>query len=109
MALPCRETADGISFAVKVIPKSRRLGLLGLAPDIDGDRLRIGVSPAPEGGRANAEVRAVLAAALDIAPSAVLVAQGATSRQKLQRVTGDPAKLLARIAIISTELRESTT
>ena len=109
MALICRETTDGISIAVKVMPKSRRLGVLGIAPDIDGERLRIGVSAAPEGGRANAEVCATLASALGVAASAISVAHGASSRQKLLRVTGDTPALLARIALFSTELRESTT
>jgi uncharacterized protein YggU (UPF0235/DUF167 family) len=109
VAVICREAEGGISIAVKVMPKSRRPGLLGLAPDIEGDRLRIGVTAAPEGGRANVEACAALAAALGVAASAVSVAHGASSRQKLLRVTGDPALLLARVAIISKELQESTT
>jgi uncharacterized protein YggU (UPF0235/DUF167 family) len=102
MVLLVRQTADGIRLAVKVMPKSRRPGVLGLAPDIDGDRLRVGVTPAPEGGRANVEVRAVISVALRVAIAAVSVAHGASSRQKLLRVTGDPSALMARAILIST-------
>jgi uncharacterized protein (TIGR00251 family) len=107
MALLCRASADGVSIAVKVMPKSRRPGLLGLAPDIDGDRLRIGVTAAPEGGKANIAVCAVLASALGVAASAVSVVQGASSRQKLLHVSGAPAALLARLAALTTEPSES--
>jgi uncharacterized protein YggU (UPF0235/DUF167 family) len=48
----------------------------------------------------------VLAAALGVPVSAVSVAQGASSRQKLLRVTGDAAGLMARVTSIFQEWRE---
>jgi uncharacterized protein (TIGR00251 family) len=89
---------EGVSVAVKVQPKSRRPGLQGLSPDIDGMRLRIGVTEAAEDGRANRAVCAVLADMLGIADSQVSVLHGASSRQKSLRVVGDPAKLAAKLA-----------
>jgi hypothetical protein len=71
--------------------------LHGTAPSADGERLRIGVSEAAEDGRANRAVCATLARALDVPASAIAVAVGATSREKLLRVTGDPASLAARL------------
>lgn len=76
---------------MKVQPKSRRPGIGGLAAD--GEALRVAVTEAPEDGRANEAVRRALAAALGIAPSAVELAQGATSRLKSFRIAGDPARL----------------
>jgi uncharacterized protein len=93
-----RELPDGVSIAVKVQPKSRRPGVQGTAPAGDGERLRIGVAEAAEGGRASRAACGVLATALGIAPSAVSLISGATSRQKLLHVAGDPAELGAKLA-----------
>lgn len=83
-----------VSVAVKVQPKSRRPGLQGRAPSVDGERLSIGVTEAAEDGRANRAACATLAAALGIAPALISVTQGATSRQKTLRIDGDPATLV---------------
>jgi uncharacterized protein YggU (UPF0235/DUF167 family) len=92
-----RTTPGGATVMVKVHPKSRQPGLHGTAPSADGDRLRIGVAEAAENGRANRAVCATLARALAVPASAVAVAVGATSREKLLQVTGDPATLAARL------------
>jgi uncharacterized protein len=87
---------DGVSVAVKVLPRSRRPGLQG----VTGDRLRVAVTEPPEDGRANQAVCAAIADLLDVAPSAVSVSRGASSREKTLRVSGDPATLGARLAAI---------
>lgn len=92
-----RELPDGVAVAVKVQPKSRRPGVQGSAPSAGGERLRIGVSEPAEDGRANRAACTVLAAALEVAPSAVSVSIGATSREKTLRVIGDAAALGARL------------
>jgi uncharacterized protein len=95
-----RPLPDGVAVAVKVHPKSRRPGLHGAAAGADGERLRIGVTEAAEGGRANRAACAALAAALGTAQSAVRLTAGATSRQKMLHVTGDPALLAAKLAAL---------
>jgi uncharacterized protein YggU (UPF0235/DUF167 family) len=92
--------ADGVTVAVKVQPKSRRPGLHGAGTSADGERLRIGVTAAAEGGRANRAACAALAAALDLAPSAVRLLLGAGSREKTLHVAGDPAVLAAKLAAL---------
>lgn len=92
-----RQTSDGVSVMIKVQPKSRRPGLQGVAPSADGPRLRVGVTEAAEGGRANRAVCELLADALDVPRSAVSIATGETSREKLLRVSGDPQHLSARL------------
>ncbi len=92
-----RPATGGVRVAVKVQPKSRRPGVGGRAPDIDGERLRIGVAEAAEDGRANRAACAALAAALAVRPADVSVAQGATSRDKTLMVAGDPTLLAPRL------------
>lgn len=92
-----RASEGGVRVAVKVQPKSRRPGVGGRAPDVDGARLRIGVAEAAEDGRANRAACAALAAALGVRPAEVSVALGATSRDKTLFVSGDAAVLAARL------------
>jgi len=95
-----RATADGVTLMMKVQPKSRRPGLQGVAPGVDGERLRLGVTEAAEGGRANDAVRALIADILHLPRSAVTIIAGATSREKTVRVLGDPAALADRLAAL---------
>ena len=88
----------GIELRVKAQPRARREGLQGLAEGIDGPRLRVAVNAAPEDGRANRALCALIARALAVPPSRVTVTQGATSREKTVRVEGDAGTLAARLA-----------
>jgi uncharacterized protein YggU (UPF0235/DUF167 family) len=93
-----RVVPQGVAVAVKVQPKSRRPGLQGRLPSADGERLRIGVSEAAEGGRANRAACAALARALGVPAGRVSVASGATSREKMLLVTGEPAAIAKGLA-----------
>ena len=95
-----RVADDGVSVSVKVQPKSRRPGVQGRAPGVEGERLRIGVAEAAEAGRANRAACAALAGALDVPASAVSVLAGAASREKVLRVVGDPTALAARLVAL---------
>jgi uncharacterized protein len=92
-----RTGPDGAELRVKVQPKSRRPGLQGTAPSVDGPRLRIGVTEAAEAGRANQAVCDLVAEVLAVSRGAVGIAAGAASREKLIRVSGDPAALAQRL------------
>ena len=65
-------------LAVRVTPGAR-----GEALEIADGRLHARVRAMPEGGKANEAVLALVAAALDHAPSRVRLLRGATSREKL--------------------------
>jgi uncharacterized protein YggU (UPF0235/DUF167 family) len=95
-----RRAPDAVLVAVKVQPKSRRPGLHGRVPAAEGERLRLAVAEAAEGGRANRAACALLARALALPAGAVAVVAGAASRDKLLRVTGDPDTLAARLAAL---------
>lgn len=95
-----RATPDGVTVMIKVQPKSRRPGVQGTAPSADGPRLRLGVTEAAEGGRANEAVRELMARTLGVPKSAVSIAAGESSREKLLRVSGDTTSLGGRLAAL---------
>lgn len=92
-----RALPDGVSVSVKVQPKSRRCGILGHAVSTNGVCLRIGVNEPAEDGRANRAACAVLAEALHMPRSAVVVMLGQTSRSKTLHVLGDVSLLTAKL------------
>lgn len=70
-------------LAVRVTPGARSETV-----EIVGGRLLAKVRAAPENGKATAGVLALLAEALDIAPSRLRLLRGATSREKLFVIDG---------------------
>ena len=85
---------------MKVQPKSRRPGIQGRAESARGPCLRIGVNEPPEDGRANRAVCAVLADALEVPSSSVVVSVGHASREKTLHVTGDSLSLIGKLEIL---------
>ena len=86
-------TPDGVRLRLKVRPQARRAGIEGVVADRNGEALSVSVTAAPEDGKANAAVIALLAKALDIAKSTISVTQGATSRRKTIHVAGNSTAL----------------
>ncbi|MGD9864411.1 MAG: DUF167 domain-containing protein [Pseudodonghicola sp.] len=68
----------GAEIALRVTPKAARTSLTR-----DGDSLRATVTVAPENGKANAAVQALLAAAMGVAPSRLEIRRGQTARDKV--------------------------
>lgn len=73
----------GARLTVRVTPKASRNAIT-----VEGDRLRVYVTTAPTDGKANAAVIKLLAKALGVAKSRLVLVQGATSRDKVFRVEG---------------------
>jgi len=69
---------------VKVSPGARKEDIAGWL----GDVLRVRVTAPPERGKANEAVCRLLAARLGLPVSAITIARGATSRDKLLQVDG---------------------
>jgi hypothetical protein len=85
--------ADGtVVLSVYVQPGATRAGIVGL----HGDALKLRVTAPPEDGRANKAVVALLAEACGLAPSAVELVRGATSRRKQFRLSGLTEEELTR-------------
>lgn len=92
---------------LRVKPQARRAEVVGW----HGDALKIAVCAAPERGRANDEVRAVLAAALGLLPAAIVLESGAASQDKRVRVHGlEPEEVSRRLeaALARTNRKNST-
>ena len=67
---------------VRVQPKARANAVKGW----HGDALRVSVTAAPEDGRANGAVIALLAEIFDVAPSSISLVRGTASRDKWFRL-----------------------
>ncbi len=93
-ALPFAAASDGLRVRVKVTPKAGRNRVDGLAPEADGGvALKVAVTAAPEDGKANAAVIALLAREWGVAKSTISVVLGAADRRKVLHLAGDPAAL----------------
>lgn len=68
----------GAEIAVRVTPKAARNGI---TTGVGG--LKVQVTAAPEGGKATEAVRQILALAVGIAPTRLVLKRGATAREKL--------------------------
>lgn len=84
----------GTVFRVRAQPNARKDGILGERAGC----LRVGVTVAPEKGKANAAIVEVLAEALDCRGSDLVLLSGETSREKRFLVLGlDPETLRHRL------------
>ena len=99
MAEPWIEERDGVAFWLRLTPKSGRDALEGIEALADGRLvLKARVRAAPEDGRANAALIALLATALHAPKSALTLVSGQTGRLKKIHVAGDPASLMTALA-----------
>jgi uncharacterized protein len=88
-------TADGVEFALKVVPGASRSKIVGAL----GTALKVAVSAPPEGGKANASVIVLLAEALGVKPAAVTIVSGHTRAVKRVAVGGlDVARARERLS-----------
>ncbi len=84
MADVIKEVPGGLELRVKVVPGASRDRIAGLL----GDALKVQVAAAPERGKANASVTALIARALGLATRDVSVVRGQTSPQKVLLIRG---------------------
>lgn len=90
---------DGVAIFLRLTPKGGRDAVEGIEQLSDGRRvLKARVRAAPEDGKANAALLALLAKALGAPKSALRIAAGETSRVKKVFVAGDPALYLDALA-----------
>ncbi|MFC3569978.1 DUF167 domain-containing protein [Paracoccus sp. TOH] len=71
----------GAEIAVRVTPRASRNAVI-----LDGGTIRVTVTTVPEDGKANAAVVKLLAKALGVAKSRLVLVRGATARDKLFRL-----------------------
>ena len=100
--MPYRRTDDGLELVVKVMPKAGRDAIVGTRTDAAGRRrLVVRVSAAPEKGKANAAVIALLARALRVPKSAIAVVAGETARDKRLTIATRDEDVVARLAALA--------
>lgn len=87
MIVPVVERDGGCTFRVHVVPRGRREEVVGR----HGDALKVRLTAPPVDGKANQALQEFLAERLGVAPSAVRILGGHTSRNKRVRVVGIPA------------------
>lgn len=91
-ALDARDTPAGVEFALKAAPGASRDRIVGLL----GDALKVAVSAAPEGGKANEAIVRLLADTLGVRRSDVSIVSGCSQRTKRVAVRGVDASWLRR-------------
>jgi hypothetical protein len=74
-----RKTEEGVVLNVRVQPKASRSEVVGVH---DGG-LKVKVTSAPEGGKANREVIKLLAEYFGVNKSSIRIIRGETSREKV--------------------------
>jgi uncharacterized protein (TIGR00251 family) len=88
-----RETENGVVIRVKVTPNSSRSALL---PGPEG-LLAVKLTSPPVEGKANKELIKFLAKRIRIAPSAIAIIKGQSSREKTLLISGVDEKTVREI------------
>lgn len=83
-----RETADGVTLAVRVQPGAKKTAIVGVYGEGESAQLKIAVQAPPIEGRANEALIAFLAKHFGIAKSAVVLISGELSRSKVFLLRG---------------------
>ena len=101
MTLPAgAPTEAGLALRVRAAPGASKIAVGERRADVDGERLLVRVTAAPEKGKANAAVGAALAKAFGVSKSSVRLTAGATDRNKTFHIDGEPDALLMRLAAL---------
>lgn len=88
-----------VRVRIRVRPGASRTAVGGSYGDEDG-ALLVAVPARAVDGRATEAALAAVAVALGVRPRQVRLISGATSRNKLIEIDGDPAELTARLAVL---------
>jgi uncharacterized protein (TIGR00251 family) len=90
--------ADGARATLRVTPRARQDGVIGVGIDGAGRHyLAVRVSAPPEAGKANAAVIKILARRWRIPQGDLEVVSGASARRKVLQIHGSPDALVARL------------
>ena len=86
-----RDEQSSATFAVKVHPRARKNAITGTL----GDAVKVSLTAPPSEGRANDACIEYLAKVLRLPRSSITIAAGRTSRNKVVRVSGFSASVVA--------------
>ena len=82
--IPFKKSKRGITFNVKVEPRSSRRGISGFL----GDALKVRVNAPPVGGADNEELVEIFSEEFNIKKSAIKIIRGQSSRNKVIEIEG---------------------
>ena len=103
---PWTASADGIVIDVRLTPRGGRDAIEGMERRADGRMVvKARVRAAPSDGDANTALCRLIAGAVDVAPSDVTIAGGATSRVKRIHVRGEALAIAAALQKLLPEVR----
>lgn len=88
-----QESKNGVTFAIKLIPRAKRDEIVG----IENDALKIRLNAPPVEGRANEALLKFLAQTLNVPRANIEILRGETSRHKVVRVRGVSAAQLNQL------------
>ncbi|MDA8126001.1 MAG: DUF167 domain-containing protein [Deltaproteobacteria bacterium] len=91
--IPIRQTAAGVVFSVRVIPRASHPGIAG----VQGEALKVRIAAPPVEGKANEACIGLLADLLGIKKGQVAIIAGHASRTKTVAVAGIGAKDVAAL------------
>jgi uncharacterized protein len=99
-----RAAPQGVTLHCRLTPKGGRDAIDGVVELADGQSvLTARVRSAPEDGKANAALRALIADHLGVPASRVTLTAGAKSRVKQLTVEGDAAEIVARLELLTSK------
>ncbi|RVU36596.1 DUF167 domain-containing protein [Hwanghaeella grinnelliae] len=97
---PITPKPDGVTVSVRLTPKASANRIQGLAEDAAGGVvLKAAVTAPPEKGKANAALIKLLAKAWSLPKTSLTVISGATDRNKVLHIEGDPDILVKQLGI----------
>ena len=91
--LTVRETGQGVTFQIRVLPRASKCELAGL----HGDAMKIRITAPPVEGRANEECIRFLADLFNVKKTDIAITAGHKSRNKRVTVTGLTSNDIQRI------------
>ena len=95
---PFQQVSGGVQVVVRLTPRASRNLIEGVIVRADGSTaIKARVTAAPDKGDANAALLELLSDYWDIAKSQMRIKAGASSRNKIVLISGDPEMLLARL------------
>jgi len=103
--MPFAAAPGGLRVAIRLTPRARADRLEGVVRAAAGaPQLEASVTAPPAEGRANDALLALLAKSWGVPRRDLAIVGGARSRNKTVHVTGDPAELLKRLAVLLVSL-----
>ena len=82
--LHIKQAGEDVLIWVKAVPRASRNEIAGVV----GDRLKIRISAAPEGGKANKAICQLLASSLGVKANQIGIERGESSPAKIVRISG---------------------